>query len=247
MYECYRKADMSEREKACNDNLRYDMVDVTRQCLSNASRIRYARLMYLLDQGKKELFEKEAEKFLYLIRLQDRILWRHESFRFSKWLESAASCGRCYGMEKEFIRMAKILVTVWGDERCPMLHDYSAREWCGLTGNFYYERWRLFFDRVKYRTKGENTQTLSLSRDGEDETASGREEEMASACGGIVENGIFPGKGEAEGWYLWEKEWTKRVENIEGYGQEDFEAALDEVYACLISKAKTTDMWGEKL
>lgn len=235
LYGCYRKGGVPESGKSCKDGLLYDVIDVTRQCLSNVSRIRYARLMYLLDQGKMDIFEKEAERFLHLIRLQDKILWGHESFRFSKWLESAASCGRRYGMEKEFIRMAKTLVTVWGDERCPMLHDYSAREWSGLTGSFYYERWSLFFDSIKKcRTEGEKVPTLSLSRDWEDGTASARAKEEEPVCPCIMGNGIFPGKDEEKGWYQWEEEWTRREECSKSYGWEEFEAALAEAYDCFI-------------
>ena len=70
------------------DSFRYDLVDVTRQCLANESRILYARLMYCVEQGIKKDFLDVKDMFLKLIRTQENILIHHEAFglkRFWIW------------------------------------------------------------------------------------------------------------------------------------------------------------------
>jgi len=42
-------------------------------------------------------------------------------------------------------RNARMQVTVWGGKE---LHDYAAKEWSGLVGDFYLMRWDRFFDAL---------------------------------------------------------------------------------------------------
>lgn len=185
-----------------SEGFRYDLVDVTRQCLANESRIVYARLQYCLGQGQKEGFLAAKQKFLELLRTQEEVLAGHEAFGLKRFLEVAAKCGQKYGMEKAFIRQAKTLLTVWGDERCEVLHDYSCREWSGLTGSFYYERWKLFLDILEENLQGINKTygTGSLTKDWEGEGEEG-ESEMR------LPDDSF--------WYRLEKQWAETTDTGE--------------------------------
>ena len=45
-------------------------------------------------------------------------------------------------------------ITTWGDRACAdggKLHDYAYKEWGGLLSEFYYGRWKAFFDAEKKR------------------------------------------------------------------------------------------------
>lgn len=151
------------------DAYRYDLTDVMRQCLSGESRILYGRLMYQLEQGKQESFLQSAKQFLELIQAQDAVLFGHEAFSMAAFLRQAADCGRDYGMEKTFEAMAKRLVTLWGGKNNEVLHDYSAREWSGIMGGFYYERWKRFFTHVAEQFEAYQNRDLGngVSRDWE--------------------------------------------------------------------------------
>ncbi len=196
------------------DSFRYDLVDVTRQCLANESRILYARLMYCVEQGIKKDFLDVKDMFLKLIRTQENILIHHEAFGLKRFLDMAFQCGKKYGLEKEFLVQAKTLLTVWGDERCGVLHDYSCREWSGLTGDLYYKRWKLFLECLEENRK---------------------EGEMVSGIGNLTKD--WEGSGENEGrirlpsdsdWYQMEKEWADLAnipETDEADGTEVFEMA----------------------
>ena len=49
-------------------------------------------------------------------------------------------------MKKAFLFSAKNQVTLWGPNG--EINDYSAREWSGLVGDYYYGRWNLYFDMI---------------------------------------------------------------------------------------------------
>lgn len=184
-----------------SEGFQYDLVDVTRQCLANESRVLYARLMYCMEQGRKHEFITEKKRFLELVRIQDKVLSRHEAFGLNRFLNGAAECGRKYGLEREFIIQAKTLITVWGDERCDVLHDYSSREWSGITGTLYYDRWEKFLDVLEngMRTGEEMDGAVSLTRDWEEEKIRQGERKEAK----------MP---DSSYWYRMEKEWADSAE-----------------------------------
>jgi alpha-N-acetylglucosaminidase len=49
-------------------------------------------------------------------------------------------------MQKVFLFAAKNQITLWGPNA--EINDYSAREWSGLVGDYYYGRWNLYFDML---------------------------------------------------------------------------------------------------
>jgi len=42
---------------------------------------------------------------------------------------------------------AKDIITLWGDENCP-LNEYACRQWSGLLTDFYKPRWEQFFAKA---------------------------------------------------------------------------------------------------
>lgn len=201
-----------------SEGFQYDLVDVTRQCLANESRILYARLMYCMEQGQTEEFINGKKKFLQLIQIQDEVLGENEAFGLKRFLNAAFECGKKYGLEKEFMKQAKTLLTVWGDERCDVLHDYSCREWSGLTGSLYYERWKLFLDVLEEGMKDGRRMdgTVSLTRDWEAEDE---------------ESGTGWNLPDVSYWYQLEKAWANSPEipeTVKNVGMETFERAYEE-------------------
>merc|ERR1712150_207320 len=47
---------------------------------------------------------------------------------------------------------ARTQITLWG-EKHSMLHDYAFHLWQGLVGEFYYGRWKIWFDALKSSLK----------------------------------------------------------------------------------------------
>lgn len=187
-----------------NSNYLYDLVDLTRQTLSNLSRVKYARLMYLLAQHRYKAFRRESEDFLLLLETQEQLLSSRPEFSIEKWLEPARLLDQKYGTKKSndkkhddrlFERAAKTLITVWGPRAAKVLHDYSAREWGGLTGSFYYMRWKYFFDTLWDWLAAGKPLNLSVSLS-KDWTSDGTEP-AGEECFGID-------------WHTWEENWIDR-------------------------------------
>ncbi len=202
-----------------SDGFVYDLVDVTRQALANESRILYNRMMYWLGQGRKEKFREAVKRFQKLLRIQEQVLQRHPAFSLERYLKMAASWGAHYGMETEFLKEAKTLLTTWGDERCDVLHDYSAREWSGLTGSFYARRWELFLaEQIRQFGQTAAEDGLNLTKDWEDD-----------------EKKTKPMMGDSAWWYQWEKEWIDdQYSFVDREEENENGEAFEEVYRILI-------------
>ncbi len=126
---------------------RYDLVDVTRQVLSNLGLEQYHRMEKALQAKDPGTFKREASLFLEMILDQDRLLATQQQFLLGKWISEARGLGTTVADKDLLEQNARTVITVWGPEvPAQSLHDYSNREWSGLLTSFYYERWKLWID-----------------------------------------------------------------------------------------------------
>lgn len=126
------------------DAYRYDIVDLTRQVLSNLSQHlqKEIRLAYLAKN--RTAFDKATAEFEGLLVDVDRLLATRPEFLFGKWLADARRFGTTPEEQALYEYNAAMLVTIWGPDPNPQIIDYSWREWSGLIGAFYLPRWRQF-------------------------------------------------------------------------------------------------------
>lgn len=144
---------VGEKYRGCN-NFEYDIVDVARQALANRAYAMLPRIEKAFDKGLKDEFSIESQKFLDIILLTDKLLNSRSEFMVGPWIENAmrmAPIGSA--QEKDWYRLnARTLITTWGNRTAANvggLHDYAHREWAGLMRNYYYPRWKHFFDYIK--------------------------------------------------------------------------------------------------
>ena len=109
------------------------------------------RIETAYDEGNREKFRKLSDDFLGLILLQDSLLSSRKEFMVGPWIESAMRWSR-YPAEQDYYRWnARTLLTTWGHKRAANvggLRDYAHREWAGMLRDFYYPRWKTFFDAL---------------------------------------------------------------------------------------------------
>jgi alpha-N-acetylglucosaminidase len=134
-----------------NNNFEYDLVDIVRQALAEKGRLMQKAVTAAYRAGDKQLFALASGKFLDLILLQDKLLGTRPEFRVGKWIEEA----RALGDTPE--ENARVQITTWGNRNAADyggLRDYAHKEWNGLLKDFYYMRWKLYFDFLSQRMEG---------------------------------------------------------------------------------------------
>lgn len=134
-----------------NANYRYDLVDITRQAVSEKGRLTYQNMMAALEKGDMKKFEKESELFLSLIKKQDELLSTRADFSTVKWINDARALGHTREEKDMLEQNARLLITTWGPREASEeggLRDYAHREWHGLLGELYHKRWQTWIDAV---------------------------------------------------------------------------------------------------
>lgn len=131
-----------------NPSYIYDLVDVTRQANAERGREVMARIRAAAQSGDSAVYRREAGRFLDLILTQDSLLATHPAFRLDTWINAARDCGSTVEDKDLYERNALTLITTWGGREASDdggLHDYAHREWHGLLGSLYYDRWSRWF------------------------------------------------------------------------------------------------------
>lgn len=57
---------------------------------------------------------------------------------------------------------AKLLITLWKKNEDTPLQEYSHREWNGLLGSLYKQRWELFFSSLTKKMNGANENDVNF-------------------------------------------------------------------------------------
>lgn len=134
-----------------SDAFKYDVVDVLRQVLSNYGQTVQANAAKAFVEKNKEDFNRYSQEFLSLLKDIDLLLSTRSEFSFEKWVKDARSWGITDEERNYYEYNASMLVTLWGpltEKNEPVIFDYSWREWSGLIDQYYYKRWKIFYDML---------------------------------------------------------------------------------------------------
>ena len=132
-------------------NLEYDLVDITRQALADQARLQYHHTIADYKAFNISGFKKNADRFLRMLLLQDELLGTRTEFRLGHWTQAAINCGTTPEEQKLYEWNARVQITTWGNRYCADtggLRDYAHKEWQGLLKDFYYVRWKTYFDAL---------------------------------------------------------------------------------------------------
>ena len=140
-----------------NNNFEYDLVDIVRQAVAEKGRLVYPVVVSAFKAGDRALFEQAANRFLELILLQDRLLATRPEFKVGRWIKAARDLGHTPAEKDQYEWNARVQITTWGNRTAADqggLRDYAHKEWNGLLRDFYYMRWKTFFDGLKQQLEG---------------------------------------------------------------------------------------------
>ena len=109
----------------------------------------------------KALFASKSQLFLELVLDIDSLLRTREECLTGTWIADARAMGTNDTEKNLFEKNARALITTWDTKKDGSLHDYSHREWAGLTKNLYYERWKLFFSDLQGQLDGKTAKNYN--------------------------------------------------------------------------------------
>ena len=136
------------------DGYYYDLVDIARQSISNKfylGQIEFNKAYKSQNVAKAKAIITSQ---LQLLSDMDSLLANRSEFRLSTWLESSIELATDDSERKYYLKMAKVIITLWGnyDEEI-FLYDYAWREWNGMLASYYKPRWEMFYNRAMVALK----------------------------------------------------------------------------------------------
>lgn len=146
-------ASVKNQYKGC-DAYEYDLIDFTRQLVANKGRTLYHQIVRSYKDQQADSVAIYSKKFLYLILLQDQLLAHRPELSVDTWINQARDCVADEVDKDLFEYNARLLITTWSVENGSLI-DYAHREWSGLLKEYYYPRWKLFFEWLDKSIKGE--------------------------------------------------------------------------------------------
>jgi alpha-N-acetylglucosaminidase len=130
------------------ETYRYDLVDVTRQVLSDMLIPTYQQMLKSFELGQRFDFQVQSERFLGLLDDMDKIVRSSDFFLLEHWLASARSRGRHNNTLAALYEFnARNQITLWGPNG--EINDYASKQFGGLISSYYRPRWALF---IRYLT-----------------------------------------------------------------------------------------------
>jgi alpha-N-acetylglucosaminidase len=131
-----------------SETYRYDLVDVARQTLANASRRLLPQIKSAFEAKDRARFGVLTGRWLALMDLQDRLLATCPDFLLGAWLGHVRGWASSAEEQRRLDYDARSILTTWGDRKASEgadLHDYGNKDWAGLTRDYYRERWKIYF------------------------------------------------------------------------------------------------------
>lgn len=148
---------LSAKESLSGENYSYDLTDFTRQALTDYGYYLLKAINSSHASGDETAYAQRCDTFLQLILDLDKLLSTNKNFMLGRWTQMArAIADEASGTDssdREWLELdnARTLITTWGgreQSESGGLRDYSYREWGGMMKDFYYPRWKIFFENL---------------------------------------------------------------------------------------------------
>lgn len=150
---------------AGNNNFEYDLVDIVRQAIAEKGRLTEKVIQAAFVAGDKSLYKAATSRFLQLIICQNKLLATRPEFKLGTWINQARSLGSTPEEKDLYEWNARIQITTWGNRSAADnggLRDYAHKEWNGILMDFYYMRWKIWFDHQERILNGQTPSPIDF-------------------------------------------------------------------------------------
>lgn len=155
----------ASHEVKANDNFRYDLVDVTRQAIAEQARYVYDEVVAAYKAKDRKMFDYTTKPFLDILLQQDRLLSSMPDFMVGGWIRSARNLGQNEQERNHYEWNARVQITTWGNRSAAErggLREYAHKEWNGVLADFYYPRWKAYFEALAATLDGKPMKQLDF-------------------------------------------------------------------------------------
>ena len=155
----------ASHEVKANDNFRYDLVDVTRQAIAEQARYFYDEVVAAYKAKDRKMFDYTTKRFLDILLQQDRLLSSMPDFMVGGWIRSARNLGQNEQERNHYEWNARVQITTWGNRSAAErggLREYAHKEWNGVLADFYYPRWKAYFEALAATLDGKPMKQLDF-------------------------------------------------------------------------------------
>ncbi len=145
-------------EVKANDNFRYDLVDIMRQAIAEQARYVYGEAVAAYKAKDRMVFDHATRRFLDLLLQQDRMLSSVPDFMVGRRLHDARRLGVTDAERDNYEWNARVQITTWGNRSAAergKLREYAHKEWSGVLADYYYPRWKAYFDALAATLDGQ--------------------------------------------------------------------------------------------
>ena len=155
----------ASHEVKANDNFRYDLVDVTRQAIAEQARYVYDEIVAAYKAKDRKMFDYTTKRLLGILLQQDRLLSSMPDFMVGGWIRSARNLGQNEQERNHYEWNARVQITTWGNRSAAErggLREYAHKEWNGVLADFYYPRWKAYFEALAATLDGKPMKQLDF-------------------------------------------------------------------------------------
>lgn len=155
----------ASHEVKANANFCYDLVDVTRQAIAEQARYVYNEIVAAYKAKDRKMFDYTTKRFLDILLQQDRLLLSMPDFMVGRWLCSARNMGLNDQERNHYEWNARVQITTWGNRSAAEsggLREYAHKEWNGVLADFYYPRWKAYFEALAATFDGKPMKQLDF-------------------------------------------------------------------------------------
>ena len=134
-----------------NANFCYDLVDITRQAIAEQARFVYDEIVAAYKAKDRIMFRHSTKRFLDILLQQDSLLSSMPDFMVGTRLSQARSLGTNASESDHYEWNARVQITTWGNRHAAErggLREYAHKEWNGVLRDYYYPRWKAYFDAL---------------------------------------------------------------------------------------------------